>query len=233
MLELLLAMAIFGVLMTAVLFFFTSNQKVVGEQMSAASIDNDLRLALLRVNELVSQASYIYPADQTLLIDTSSYTTGANMLAILVAEGTTYCPDSGGQSYCGFGYSIEDRTAYKDILGDGAVTTGLALVEHFVTGVSWPQHGIPTLVWSAKPITYPITDSVMNTSSLGAKLETANYGSFDRNFTFDSINARSSLINATESTIILSLQHGGKNIKSERTSYAYARSIPRGELPNQ
>lgn len=231
MVELLLSMAIFGVLMTAVFFFFTSNQKVVGQQISAASLDNTLRLALARVDELVSQASYIYPADQTLVINGASYTTGAKLLAVLVAEGSTYCADAGGQSYCGYAYSIEDRKPYEAILGEGDLTTGLALVEHVVTGIAWPQHGIPSLNWSSAPITYPLADSIAASSSIGAKLETASFTSFDRSFTFATINATDSLINAVESDIIISLKHQGKDLKSERSSYAYARSIPRGALP--
>lgn len=231
--ELLLSMVVFGILMGAMLAFFSSNQKVAGEQISEASIDNNLRLALLRINELVSQASYIYPADQTLTLNAKTYTTGDSAIAILIAEGedNIYCPDAGGQSYCGFIFSVESRAPYEAILGEGSLTTGLALVEHSTSGILWPQHGIPTVNWAGTPVSYPIADSVSAETSLGSNLEAASYNSFDRGFTFDTINSSTSLINATEAYVKISFNYRGKNVTTERSSYAYARSIPRGALP--
>ncbi len=237
--ELLMAMSIFGVLMTAMSMFFISNQKVATEQISSASNENNVRLALLRINEIVSQANYIYPSGQTLVLDGKNYSTGQNVLAVLIPENTTYCPPtaSTGQTYCGFMFSIENRSTYSAILGVNSSTTGLALIEHRVTGITWAQHTVPSLNWpNTNLISSPVADSVSTNSSLAADLEPADYSSFDRDtFSYGAtadISSSKALIKTVNSTVEVSYTFRGKSLETQRSSYVLARAIPRGALPH-
>ena len=59
--ELLVAAAILGTLLAALGAFFVVNQRVGNEQITAAKLNTDLRLAFLRMSDVASQAQYIYP----------------------------------------------------------------------------------------------------------------------------------------------------------------------------
>ena len=237
--EVLIAMGIFGVLMTAMTMFFIGNQTVATQQISSAATENNVRLALLRINEIVSQANYIYPAGQTLLLNGQSYTTDKNALAVLIPEGTTYCEETAtdGETYCGFLFSVEDRSTYSSILGADTGTTGKVVAEHRITGMSWPQHTLPSLNWPTTNHVYaPVADSVSDNTSLGEDLEAASFISFDRD-TFDyglgtNTSLAKALIKTVNSTIEVSFTFKGQPIKTIRSSYILARAIPRGALPH-
>jgi prepilin-type N-terminal cleavage/methylation domain-containing protein len=119
LIELLISMAILGILLAMLTAFLVNNQQVTTTQISNATLSNDLRLAHLRIGEIVAQAHYIYPSGQTISINGTAYTTGKEALAVLVPRGTTYCDDnnSSDRDYCGFAYVIVNRSPYVSLLG--------------------------------------------------------------------------------------------------------------------
>jgi prepilin-type N-terminal cleavage/methylation domain-containing protein len=167
--ELLIAMAILGILLAMLSAFLISNQRVTNTQITAATLSNDLRLAHLRISEIVSQAHYIYPSGQTLTLDGKAFTTGPGALAVLVPRGTTYCKAEGSaaRDYCGFAYVIEDRAPYVSLLGMGD-TTNLVIAEYKVVELEWnpvdaadktPAELLALTVWDDVEVS-PVADSV-------------------------------------------------------------------------
>jgi prepilin-type N-terminal cleavage/methylation domain-containing protein len=239
--ELLISMAILGILLAVLSAFLIGNQRVTSSQITAATLNNDVRLAFLRIGELVTQAHYIYPANQEITIKGTKRTTGNLALAILVPEGTTYCKATGtGNTYCGFAYVIEDRTPYADLLGAGGGTTGLALVEHKQEGLIWPQFKQPATelkVW-ATPASEPVVDSVDSSSNLagvstlqkGNSTNSFDGNAFDNNAVMDNSKA---VVAAVNSSLILERTINGKAIKVSRDNFVFSRTAPRATQPTK
>jgi prepilin-type N-terminal cleavage/methylation domain-containing protein len=226
--ELLIAMAILGILLAMLSAFLIDNQRVTNTQITAATISNDLRLAHLRIGEIVSQAHYIYPSGQNLSLGTTTFTTGAAALAVLVPRGTTYCKAQGAtataRDYCGFAYVIEDRTPYVSLLGLGD-TTNQVIVEYKVEGLEWN----PTKAANAKETpaefltswpaasTSPVADSVnpaaTDLAGLGQLERSSRTGTFDNEAGFDL-------------GVVLDEE------KALRDNYVFSKAIPRNSLPN-
>jgi prepilin-type N-terminal cleavage/methylation domain-containing protein len=252
--ELLMAMGILGLLLALLSGFLISNQKVTTQQITATTLNNDTRLAFLRMTEVVSQAHYIFPPGQTLILNGKTYTTGATTLAALVPANTTYCPII--QDYCGFAFTIEDRTPYAAILGVNAGTTNLALIETTKRGIVWKQSTpktstIPTKVasihtWSDTNATdentpaddfsqFPITDSVdAATSDLASfdRLETATNTNFDNGFDVgidvtDTTKYDTYLVASVNSSLSLERKTSGKTLSLTRENFVFSRAIPR------
>ena len=244
--ELLVAAAILGTLLAALGAFFVVNQRVGSEQITAAKLNTDLRLAFLRMSDVTSQAQYIYPAGQTLTLDGATFdttlTTGANALAVLVPSNTSYCPTT-TSSYCGFAYTLEDGATYADILGTGAGTTGSALVEYRVTGLSWTSDVRPAKTWTdASATRSPLANSVDTAASTLANPSTAafaDYSNYDTAFAFPTDDTdlttfagdEKALIKSVTSTLRLRYTFRGKEIATQRENVVFARSVPRAGQP--
>lgn len=245
--EILIAMVILGVLLGALGSFFSLNQKVGSEQITAAKINNDIKLAFLRLSDVTSQAQYIYPAGQTLTLKTGATTTtlstGAEALAILVPNGTTYCPKTAADSYCGFVFTIESSTDFEAILGSSSATTGYALTEYRFANLSWPGKSLPPKTWQDNAALHsPLVNSVSKAdSSLAAptNMGFATYSNFDDGtFSYPDPAAASgfgtqatALVNSVRSTLSLSYNVRGKKVTAERDSVLFARAIPRARQP--
>jgi prepilin-type N-terminal cleavage/methylation domain-containing protein len=257
--ELLVAMAILGILLAMLSAFLISNQRVTTTQITAATLSNDLRLAHLRIGEIISQAHYIYPSGQNLTIDGKPFTTGAAALAVLVPRGTTYCKAEGttatAKDYCGFAYVIEDRTPYVSLLGLGD-TTNQVIVEYKVEGLEWSPLDTTNAgktpaefltIWD-NPEASPVADSVdtANTNLAGiifggtskekiALTMSARTGTFDENVKFSitvTDNDEKALVSGVTSTITLERTMNGKPISVTRDNYVFSKAIPRSALPN-
>lgn len=251
--EVLIAMAILGVLLGALGSFFALNQKVGSEQITAAKINNDVRLALLRLSDVTSQAQYIYPAGRTLTLQgggtAKSFTTGAEALAILVPNGTTYCPETVADTYCGFAFAIESSAPYADILGSSTSATGDALTEYRFTGLTWPGGAnsvLPATTWTdTSALNSPLINSVdKGNSSLAAAgdLGFATYSNFDdATFSYPTSSDKTyletfgsnatALVNSVRTVLNLQYTVRGKAISTERDGVMFARSIPRARQP--
>jgi prepilin-type N-terminal cleavage/methylation domain-containing protein len=237
--EMLISMAILGILLAMLSAFLMGNQRVTSQQITAATLNNDLRLSFLRMSEIISQAHYIFPPDQTLSINGTNYTTGARALAVLVPANTTYCPDLTG--YCGFAFTIEDRVPFEaDFLGANAGTTDFALIETRERGLEWKQDKIPALeptltTWVTTERS-PITDSVSPTASDLAsfsRLKPSKDTNFDAGFKVNVAEANTSdyavyLAASVNSTVHLERQSNGKTLSVQQDNFVFSRAIPRG-----
>jgi prepilin-type N-terminal cleavage/methylation domain-containing protein len=247
LIELLIAMAILGILLALLTAFLFSNQQVTNVQISNATLSNDVRLAHLRVGEIVAQAHYIYPSGQSLTINGTVYTTGSEALAVLVPRGTTYCddPNETDRDYCGFAYVIVDRAPYAALLGPSAGTTNRVLVEFKKENLSWQQAtrtsntnpAINLLNWGADAEANPVADSVnVAATNLGAELTLSNIPAlFDKEANFDrngSSDTAAALIGGVRSTIALERTIRGNVVSVSRDNYVFSKAIPRSALPN-
>lgn len=253
--EMLVALAIFGILLAGLGLFFASNLNVTQRQIGAADANLSVRLALLRMGEVAAHAHYIYPAGQTVTLTDSatsssrSFTVGPAAMALLLPAGTTYCdPNGTTQTYCGFLYSVEDRDAYTAYLADNTVGTGKVLVEWRTEGsaLGWPRNTLPTAVttgWGASSAR-PLADSVVDAaaadptaSSLAAAADLAGSSTpptyDDRVFTADptDTSAGDSLIQSVGTRVVV--RYGGsRSAQIGRSSFVFSRAIPRGAQPN-
>ena len=247
--ELLVAAAILGILLAALGAFFVVNQRVGNEQITAAKLNTDLRLAFLRMSDVASQAQYIYPAGQALTLKgtgtpsfTTTLTTGPDALVILVPSNTSYCPTT-TSSYCGFAYTFEDNATYADILSTGAGTTGSALVEYRFEDLSWANNVRPAKTWADTAATRsPLANSVDTAASSLANLNTvgfADYSNDETAFAFPKDDTdlttfasnEKALIKSVTSTLKLRYTFRGKEIATQRENVIFARAIPRAGQP--
>jgi prepilin-type N-terminal cleavage/methylation domain-containing protein len=239
--ELLISMGILGVLLALLSSFLFSNQRLTSEQITAATLENDTRLAFLRMSEVISQAQYIFPEGQTLTIDGQLFTIGANAIAVLVPNNTTYC-DADTGTYCGYAYTVEARTLFAAVLGPEAGTSGLALIETKVLNLEWladviPAHTAALSTWLANgnPDDFrrsPITDSVDASATDLFTSRLASSNKFDERFNTSDPLASDALLNAIESKLFLRRTIRGKNLSVERSNYVFSRAIPRNTLPD-
>jgi prepilin-type N-terminal cleavage/methylation domain-containing protein len=241
--ELLVSMGILGVLLTLLGSFLVSNQRITSEQITAATLENETRLAFLRMSEVISQAQYIFPEGQTLIISDQTFTIGANAIAVLIPGNTTYCRDSDPGTYCGFAFTVESRTPFTTVLGSGDGTSGFALIETRVLHLEWKRGLVPAqqadlFTWKTygRPTDYrrsPITDSIDTANTdLFTSTKLASFVDFDVTFNTVDINASNALLNAVESKIYLRRTVRGKTLSIERSNYVFSRAIPRSMLPN-
>lgn len=251
--ELLISMAILGILLAVLGAFLVNNQKVTTSQITAATLENDTRLAFLRMSDIISQAQYIYPLSQTLKINGTDYTTGARTLAVLVPRGISYCTiTSGTANYCGFAFTVESRTPFAGILGPDGGSSGLALVETKVVGLEWKQKDKPAQkaslnTWLVDDATteyrFPITDSIdASKTNLMGSVQMAAYSDFDgfkltppdeSNLAdpLGDADDAEGLVAAVESTLYLRRVTSGQTLQVERSNFVFSRAIPRNTLP--
>ncbi|WP_045234152.1 PilW family protein, partial [Deinococcus pimensis] len=146
--ELLVGLAILGVVLFAALSLLTAGQDVTSFQQRRTLTLDDARAAMSRVVEVGSQASYVYPAGLTLTTgeglrgarSEGELTTGRSALALLVWDGRSTSPPR----YHAVVFYVADRARFaEDLPGTGQ---GSALVEATteVPGVpgaiTWPRN---------------------------------------------------------------------------------------------
>jgi prepilin-type N-terminal cleavage/methylation domain-containing protein len=156
--ELMVAMAILGVVLVVTTNLIVKNQQIAGDQIRQHSAREDLRMALVRVSELFSSAAYVYPRSQTLTLPTgATVRTGSKALAMLIPWGTPFCNDGGSNpanwydptsphrdKYCAVVYTLERRSNYVGDLGRNPKASDWVLVEYLIKWVDWPVNTIPT-----------------------------------------------------------------------------------------
>lgn len=251
--EVLVAIAIFGVLMSALVGVLNANSGATSQQVSNVNASLAARLSMLRITEIVSQAHYIYPAGQTLTMNlksgnSSTIVTGQSSLAVLLPEGTTYCTDpngksANGQQYCGYVFSIEDRSMFSNLLGNAKHETDSVLVAWRSFNIDWVKSAVPSTAlgtWTGVERQL-LADSVVpvsaGTNLGGADILTVSEvrPKFDRDIFFSyeesDTNQATGLIRAV--TPYLGVRLGKKESEAAfKRTHIVARSIPRGALPN-
>ncbi len=250
--ELLISMAIFGLIMLGLNSLLGASNKVTQGQGNAAYATMAARKSLLRITDIVSQAHYIYPSGQVISLElstggTKEMVTGENALAILLPEGTTYCPGN-GQSYCGYIISVEDRTMFESFLANSKHASNSILVGWRAFNLTWFKETVPSTAlntWDDVKIEL-LVDSVVPHDENNPN--GTNLASFDHlfvsrtNTTFDNENLFSnysenknqpnSLIASIEPRVVIAYGNNGGSKKVIRESHIYARAIPRVSLPN-
>ena len=246
--ELLVSMAILGLLLAGLITLFSSNSRLVSQQFGSADAETAVRLALQRMTEIVSQAQYIYPAGTVLTIQSAgmpnrSITTGANALAVLVPAGTTFCTINTAQ-YCGFVFSIEPRNRFQNVLPSQTHSQS-ALVEWRSNGITWAQNVVPAnslRTWSGS--TWGIlADSVLPAGTNGSNLASVQVltmseitSKFDDRaspaFSIAPTAAGQSTGLITAVTPSLAVRFSSNPIRDiERGNHILVRAIPRSALP--
>lgn len=251
--EVIISTVILGILLAITTALLGSTQQLAYRQINSGDVDQDARLALLRIGEVASQAAYIYPASQALTVPGgTTVTTGARALALLVPAGTPYCPVATGvttsSQYCAFIYRTLARSTLVATLGaQPRNNSGSVLVEDRIQGVTWnsPSDASSTTLPTAALTnfnTYPaanvtqgvIADSVSTTTgdTTFATLQVSSTGSsYDKSFATSPTTANTNanaLIQAVQPQITLAYTNG---ISVKRSTFIYARSVPRGAPP--
>ena len=232
--ELLVAMAILGVVLALASQLIVQNQSIGNRQVQAGRMHEDLRLATLRMADVIAQAAYIYPNDASLRVKVGTSTitvdTGSQALAALLPGGSAYCavPSS---SYCGFLYRVEARAGYTEVLGNLPGNSGFVLVEYQAPGLSWSADSVPSRDWSGvTAVRGVVADSVLPTETvLGDLAFSGTSDGIDRvlknsGFTTDS----DALIGSVQVRITLSFQNG---LRAVRRTEVLARGVPRAIPP--
>lgn len=244
LIETILALSILMVVLSVSNVMFR-DQGIVNRQVTVNQATEDARLALLRIDEIASQAAYIYPRGRTIQISSSSsVTTGVNALAMLLPYGSAYCKVSGtpttaqSSSYCGYLYYTASRSSYASLLGTSPNNSGQVLLEYNVRWLTWGQNENPALTelnWYSglTASTGVVVDSLdASTTNLGNLLISPRAGQGYDATTFPvgvtDLSATNVLIGGLRPTIALSYTNG---IKASLINDTIVRSIPRFAPP--
>jgi len=237
--ELLVAMAILGVVLALASQLIVQNQSIGNRQVQAGRMQEDLRLATLRMADVIAQAAYIYPNNASLRVNIGASTitvdTGSQALAALLPGGSAYCavPSS---SYCGFLYRVEARAGYTGVLGNLPGNSGFVLVEYQVPGLSWSANSVPSRDWSGvTAVRGVVADSVLPTGTvLGDLAFSGTSDGLDRVLITPANNPGATtshpnaLIGSVQVQITLSFQNG---LRAVRRTEVLARGVPRAIPP--
>jgi len=240
--ELLISMAILGIVLAVASQLIVQNQSIGNRQVQAGRMHEDLRLATLRMADVIAQAVYIYPNGVSLRISTGASTstvlTGREALAVLLPSGSVYCSTASTQ-YCGFLYRVEARGDYTGVLGNVPGNSGFVLVEYQVRNLSWNINTVPALAvndWSGVPTARGIiADSVFPSETILNNLAFSRIsGGIDRVLLTPASNpdlttsSPDALIGSLQVQITVSFQNG---LKATRRTEILARSVPRAIPP--
>ncbi len=170
LLEMLIALSLFGVALALSSNLIFGNPQIASRQVLAGRIQEDARLALARMSDVIAQAAYIYPLNARLTVPlpgggsrSLTATTGRQNLALLVPSGNAYCPATPTTTYCAYLYRVEARDPYADDLGPALPGhSGQVLVEYQARGLAWPANTLPPRDWTdgADPSRGVVADSV-------------------------------------------------------------------------
>jgi prepilin-type N-terminal cleavage/methylation domain-containing protein len=152
LLEILLALSLLGGILLLANQLMFQNQTIASRQLLQRQASEDARLTMLRLSEILSQASFIYPLNQTIQLPGGiNQITGQSALAALVAAGSPYCPTdvAATGTYCGFLYRLEPRSSYLSELGQQPLAGSNVLIEYRLAPLTWPRDIPPSRNWAA------------------------------------------------------------------------------------
>lgn len=237
--EILIAMGITGLILTLVVQVSNTQTRANTIILSYSDLSNDIRMATVRMTELISQAAYIYPSGQTINLPSGNITTGPQALAFLLASGTPYCTATTNR-YCAVVYRVEARTPYAPVLGASTTASPFVVTERIFTSLDWPQSlggNLPPKNWTALtpgPIGL-VADAVNNATTNLSKnmVVSSRQGPYDSslqpNVTASTANA---LIVAVSPSLTLQLNEANRR-PIQREFSIYAQPVPRqGPLDN-
>ncbi len=241
--ELLVAMAVLALVLSLSSRLIFQNQDITTRQVLAGRVNEDVRLAALRISDVVSQAGYIYPNNSTITVQTGATTTavvtGDDALAVLVPPRTAYCPLTTNQ-YCGYLYRLEARTPYAADLGNTPGNSGFVLVEYQARGLTWNANTNPTSVannWTSAGfrsrgvVADSVTDDGTDLSILsfaGIKSDIDRILAIPSDTVSVNLNSANALIGSVRIEVAIAYANG---LRATRQSDILARGIPRAVPP--
>lgn len=233
LLELLVAMALLGVVLLLAGSLFASSNAYTTLTITSAELEEDARLGLLRITEVTTQAAYIYPTGKTLTLKTGSVTTGKDTLALLVPAESPYCPSVtlvNAARYCLFVYHAQPRSAYAGVLPRIKNPTADVLVERRVQWVDWPVNTLPITDFTAlTPVSGVVADSIDTAVTDFSVLEVSRQGGVMDSILQTSVpvTAATALIQVARPLLAVQVDR----VKVQRAGYIFVRSIPRATPP--
>lgn len=241
--ELLVAMAVLALILSLSSRLIFQNQDITTRQVLAGRVNEDVRLATLRMSDVISQAAYIFPNNATITVQTgatnTAVVTGDDALAVLVPPRTAYCPLTTNQ-YCGFLYRLETRAPYVAELGNTPGNTGWVLVEYQARGLTWNANTNPISVasnWASAGLRSRgvVADSVTDDgTNLGLLSFAGVKGEIDRILLIPTstvavdLNSANALIGSVRVEITVAYSNG---LRATRQADILARGIPRAVPP--
>lgn len=241
--ELLVAMAVLALILSLASNLIFQNQDITNRQVLAGRVNEDVRLATLRMSDVVSQAGYIFPNNATITVQTGATTTavvtGDDALAVLLPPRTAYCPLTTNQ-YCGYLYRLEARAPYAADLGNTPGNSGFVLVEYQARGLTWNANTNPTSVannWTSAGfrsrgvVADSVTDDGTDLSILsfaGIPSEIDRVLAIPTSTVSVSPNSPNALIGSVRIEVAIAYANG---LRATRQSDILARGIPRAVPP--
>lgn len=228
--EAVLSLAVMSMVLLMVGAFIVQNQRIALRNLLQNEAVEDGRRSMLRLSEIVSQASYIYPNNQTIAFPSGTVVTGNAAMAVLLPWGSSYCQGdiSHKAQYCAFLYLIEGRSYYASMLATLSQGAGSVLVEKKLGWLDWPAGTLPATDLST--LSYlgvgVVTDGVVSASSVLGNLSlSANTAGIDNGvLTGTQVNDPAALIGAVRPKLVISYL-SGLNLSQEVD--ITARTIPR------
>jgi prepilin-type N-terminal cleavage/methylation domain-containing protein len=167
LIEVLIGMAILGVILVAASGLLQGNQRVTSDTQTRSNALGDARGAISRMTETLSQASYIYPEGSTITVTdglvgqgaTNTVITGPDAVAVLISDGAT------PPTYKGVIYYLanrDDTTFAADLPQLPADRIAqLVLVEaQTVTNIAWAPKSTPQSNWGINASEGVLVDGV-------------------------------------------------------------------------
>jgi prepilin-type N-terminal cleavage/methylation domain-containing protein len=171
-LEMLLAMAVLGIILTIAAAFLQTNQRATDAQQARTTTLEDARLAASRIAETINQAAYIYPAGSRIQVNDglvgtdgkNTVMTGRNALVLLVPEGSSGIPE-----YRGVIFYLAARTTFLDVLpalSSDRIAQSVLVEARSSTTIPWAknQSNPPSSTWNVKMDEGVLIDGMVESS---------------------------------------------------------------------
>jgi prepilin-type N-terminal cleavage/methylation domain-containing protein len=171
-LEMLLAMAVLGLILAIAAALLQTNQRASDAQQARTNSLEDARMAASRMAESINQAAYIYPAGKQIRITSgiglggiNGVTTGTDALALLVPDGLNSTP----RRYHGVVFYLADRQKFlADLPNLPSNRIAPWVLVEARTGldgagaIGWPLDELPILDWDAVINEGVLVDGMLN-----------------------------------------------------------------------
>jgi prepilin-type N-terminal cleavage/methylation domain-containing protein len=178
-LEMLLAMAVLGIILAIAAALLQTNQRASDAQQARSNSLEDARMAASRMAETINLAAYIYPSGKRIRVisglglgGASGVTTGADALAVLVPDGLNSTP----RRYHGVVFYLADRQKFLADLPNlpSNRIAPWVLVEartglDGIGAIEWVRDTVPILEWDAAINEGVLVDGMVNKLEGGAK----------------------------------------------------------------
>lgn len=243
LIEVLIATVLLGIVLTVASALFIQSHQISTRQISATEAEEDARLAILRMDEVLSQTAYLYPNGQTLTIPSGSVVTGDDAVAGLAPARSPYCPTSDAtryDKYCGFIYRLVPRSGYTTLLGVRNGVGDSVLIEQRFEWIDWPSNSStpPTKNWGATTLasTGVIADAVDDANTQLDLLTVGRRPGIDTALQVDNSTTTTPSIANTDPVSLIQAVNPRVGLlypatQVQRDGFIFARSVPRVAPP--